>query len=381
MVVQSVAPSNSLKDFLEKVNAGVKQIPFMDYTISNLSIESEIKPHQNPHFSVFIKASTKDEKNPKDIQTVQLSVPNDVVKAYLERDGAIETKNGKFDVVVERVDVSKFHSITIHVKSLKLTGVSERERLKSRLHQYCVALGSKLDIDVYRRERVALPKMITKVLAITSSSSTIKEDILDKIELPKNKVDILPCSSSQTIAGAIIGARDKGYDAIVLYRGGREDVHMDMFSHEAIIDAIVDAETSIPVLSALGHAVDKPFIDSITDVAFKTPTDFAAEINNHNRKNREDNNASIKYLVEIFGALRVRLEDENNTNREKNHSLIEQIRTKEKIELESIGVRVQHLSEGAMRKADNQQRDSFKNKIIIVLVVIVIAILGFFFLT
>lgn len=78
----------------------------------------------------------------------------------------------------------------------------------------------------------------------------------------------------------------KQFDIIVLFRGGREDEAMGIFSHESIIDAIV--KSKIPVCAALGHELDQPFICTIADKEHSTPSAFAKAIKEHNENVEKD---------------------------------------------------------------------------------------------
>src|ERR671927_1030359 len=64
--------------------------------------------------------------------------------------------------------------------------------------------------------------------------------------------------------------RDKEYDLIAVVRGGGAGLRL--FNDEGIARALVALQT--PVVTAIGHEDDKPFVEAVADRAFPTPTAF-----------------------------------------------------------------------------------------------------------
>ncbi|HVG33112.1 MAG TPA: exodeoxyribonuclease VII large subunit [Pyrinomonadaceae bacterium] len=62
----------------------------------------------------------------------------------------------------------------------------------------------------------------------------------------------------------------RGYDLMVLYRGGGSG--LEIFDDPDIARVVVGMKT--PFVTAIGHAIDVPFLQQVADRAFTTPTDF-----------------------------------------------------------------------------------------------------------
>ncbi|MHC3995667.1 exodeoxyribonuclease VII large subunit [Thiomicrolovo sp. ZZH C-3] len=266
----------TLEQFQEKVNSLLQSNVdlFRGMLITDVSIPGTLECNGKP----FFQGSTREEGI---IRGISFYIPCDVIQrflqAYPEHQG-----DAKFDVRIKDVRINRYNTtIQITVDELRETGVSNRELLKRRLDAYCRANG------VYERPKRPLPPLVLRVLALTSRSSTIQTDIGENIGLTNpNAVEIAFCESSEAIAGAIGAADPDRHDLVVLYRGGREDDAMDMFSEESIIAAIAAAK--LPVAVALGHEVDRPFIYNVADVCADTPSAFAKMIHTHNLQRRDE---------------------------------------------------------------------------------------------
>ena len=282
--------SISLQQLYVKVNSVLSDnlSLFKDFTIANISIDKELTPHHQWDYS-FYTGTTKDgNKN----YSVQLKISNQIILEYLEKSGNTKQTNASYDIDIEDLALSTFGAITITVKALRETGVSERELLRRRLEKFC------MDHGYFDRPKRPLPKLVTSILALTSKYSEIHDDLLSNLNLNPNKITIINCHSSEEISKQITNADPSQFDIVVLYRGGREDEAMNMFSHEDIIVSVVNS--SIPVCAALGHDLDTPFIYSIVDQTYSTPSAFGKGIMAHNFSVIEENDS---LLIQIKNAL------------------------------------------------------------------------------
>ena len=59
-------------------------------------------------------------------------------------------------------------------------------------------------------------------------------------------------------------------DAIVLIRGGGSRTDLAAFDSRAVAEAV--ARCPLPVLTGLGHEIDRSIADRVSHAAFKTPT-------------------------------------------------------------------------------------------------------------
>src|SRR5215207_414125 len=78
------------------------------------------------------------------------------------------------------------------------------------------------------------------------------------------------------VAGAVRTLARRSLDAIVVVRGGGSRTDLATFDDEGIALAI--ARSPVPVLTGLGHEVDRSVADHVAHTAYKTPTACAAAL-------------------------------------------------------------------------------------------------------
>ncbi len=123
----------------------------------------------------------------------------------------------------------------------------------------------------------ALPKFPQRVALITSATGAALQDMLRiaATRYPLTRFylyDVLVQgeSAAASIAAALKEADTKGYDAIVIARGGGSMEDLWAFNEEILADAIFKAST--PVISAVGHEIDTVISDYVADVRAATPS-------------------------------------------------------------------------------------------------------------
>lgn len=136
-----------------------------------------------------------------------------------------------------------------------------------------------------------LPPILKNILIITSengaalqdfiynlenNNSLINYDIMDVvvqgIDCPKNICELLHQIKNDNIQ----------YDLVVITRGGGSFSDLFGFSQPELIETIYNFH--LPVLSAIGHQIDNPLLDLISDVSTPTPSLAAQFIIDHNKK-------------------------------------------------------------------------------------------------
>ena len=123
----------------------------------------------------------------------------------------------------------------------------------------------------------ALPKFPQRVALITSATGAALQDMLRVAasRFPLVEFDIYDVlvqgeNAASSIANAVAFADTKGYDAIVVGRGGGSMEDLWAFNEEIVATAIYNAKT--PVISAVGHEIDTVISDYVADVRAATPS-------------------------------------------------------------------------------------------------------------
>ncbi|MBA1438576.1 MAG: exodeoxyribonuclease VII large subunit [Epsilonproteobacteria bacterium] len=142
------------------------------------------------------------------------------------------------------------------------------EQLKQKLSQ-------KGYFDPSRKKQ--LPKYPKKIALITSATGAALQDMLRvankryrNLEVDIYDVLVQGEHASQSIVGAIKQADTKGYDFMVVGRGGGSQEDLWAFNEEVVADAIYGANT--PIISAVGHEIDYLISDFVADVRAATPS-------------------------------------------------------------------------------------------------------------
>ena len=132
----------------------------------------------------------------------------------------------------------------------------------------------------------ALPARCRHIAVITSPTGAVLQDILTVLQrrFPAMRVTVLPVPVQGAEApDAIIRALETanrraselGFDAIIVARGGGSLEDLQAFNEERVAMAIVDS--TLPVVSAVGHETDFSIADFVADVRAPTPS-AAAEL-------------------------------------------------------------------------------------------------------
>ena len=128
-----------------------------------------------------------------------------------------------------------------------------------------------------------IPKFPRKIGVITSGSGAALQDILNVLNRRSPQVDILVRStkvqgdeSAQDISNAIQEFNDHGLvDLIIVGRGGGSIEDLWSFNEEIVSRSIF--ESTIPIISAVGHETDFTIADFVADLRAPTPS-IAAEL-------------------------------------------------------------------------------------------------------
>jgi len=134
--------------------------------------------------------------------------------------------------------------------------------------------------DPARKRR--LPSFPRRVALVTSPSGAAVRDLIHvatrrwpPLELVVVPVRVQGAGAAEEIAAGIRLADARGFDVLVVGRGGGSLEDLWAFNEEPVARAIFQAKT--PVVSAVGHEVDVTISDLVADVRAATPS-AAAEL-------------------------------------------------------------------------------------------------------
>ena len=131
---------------------------------------------------------------------------------------------------------------------------------------------------------------IKDILVFTSETGAAYHDFIFGLENGKSKVNInlidvivqgIDCPKNICIEMEKLKTKKTKYDLVVLTRGGGSFQDLFGFSQPELIESIYDFH--LPVISAIGHQVDNPLSDLVSDYSAPTPSLAAQFIVDYNR--------------------------------------------------------------------------------------------------
>ena len=190
-----------------------------------------------------------------------------------------------------------------------------------------------------------IPTLPRKIGVVTSIKGAAIHDFLNVLIRRFRNVHVVVYHSkvqgeeaSRELMGGIkfFNEREK-VDVIVITRGGGSKEDLNAFNDEALVRTIF--ESTVPVVSAVGHHVDYTLVDLVADVRAETPT-AAAEILTKKEEEIQEKlgklKRNIQYVVKNrLSNLKIRLKELTNRLERKNP----------KVELINKNIKLSELSE------------------------------------
>ena len=123
----------------------------------------------------------------------------------------------------------------------------------------------------------AMPLVPLRVGLVTSRGSAAEADFLDELHRSGFAFDVVQVDSRVQgldapleVVAAIAQAAAEGVDVVALVRGGGARTDLMAFDDERVARAIAGCE--VPVITGIGHEVDRSVADDVAHTSQKTPT-------------------------------------------------------------------------------------------------------------
>lgn len=167
----------------------------------------------------------------------------------------------------------------LYVNRVEPAGKGQLDEIIAKIRERLLADGL---LDP-RRKR-PLPTYPSIIGVVTSPSGAALQDFLkvSRERWPKAKILLSPCLVQGTeAASSMVRALDLLYEdgraeVIVITRGGGSRIDLMAFDDEQLVRFI--AQSPVPVVSAVGHEIDKSLCDEVADVTVPTPTAAAVRV-------------------------------------------------------------------------------------------------------
>ncbi|UQS83449.1 exodeoxyribonuclease VII large subunit [Bombilactobacillus thymidiniphilus] len=165
----------------------------------------------------------------------------------------------------------------IYVEQMQPDGVGA-------LYQAFEQLKTKLKAEgVFALPKKAIPSFPRRIAVITSASGAVIRDIITTVQrrFPIAQIVLFPAqvqgeSAANSLVERLQQVNQQGdFDTIIIGRGGGSIEDLWPFNEERVARAILNS--SIPVISSVGHETDTTIADYVADLRAPTPT-AAAEL-------------------------------------------------------------------------------------------------------
>ncbi len=259
-------PNTTKSLSVSELTAQIKDI--LEGGFENIWVSGEISNFKH-HYSGHMYFTLKDDN--AEIKVVMFKGFNQYLR-FKPEDGMQVLASGRLSVYEQR---GQYQLI---LKQLEPSGIGTLylafEALKKQLAEEGL-------FDIERKQ--ALPKYPKTVGVITSKSGAAVQDIFQILERRSPFIEIIlrPAKvqgdgAAKDIAEAIQDFNDyKKVDAIIIGRGGGSLENLWPFNEEVVARAI--SESTIPIISAVGHETDYSISDMVSDLRAPTPS-AAAEL-------------------------------------------------------------------------------------------------------
>ena len=129
--------------------------------------------------------------------------------------------------------------------------------------------------------RLPLPSCPFRIGLVTSVGSAAWHDVMHELQRSRLRWHVVVCDTAvqgaaaeQGVAAAVRSLARRRLDVIAVVRGGGSRTDLATFDAEPVARAI--AASTVPVLTGLGHEIDRAVADEVARLALKTPTAVAA---------------------------------------------------------------------------------------------------------
>ncbi len=255
---------------VSELNSYIKQLIDSDLALGNVFVKGEIsnfKPHYasgHLYFSVKDDASIIKAVMFKSFASRLPFAPENGMKVILHGRVSCYEKNGEYQLYVDAMEPDGMGALAKAFEQLKRKLAAEGLFEESR--------------------KRPLPRFPARVGVITSASGAAVHDILDVSgrRYPLSEVIIYPAIVQGELAPRSLCGGIKYFnsdagrvDVIIIGRGGGSVEDLWGFNDETLARLI--AESSVPVVSAVGHETDFTICDFVSDRRAPTPS-AAAEL-------------------------------------------------------------------------------------------------------
>lgn len=253
---------------VSQLNAYIKNTMDSDFLLQNIWVRGELSNFKL-HYSGHMYMSLKDSEGVLRAVMFRMAaqslrfVPENGMQVLCRGRVSVFPRDGAYQLYIEEMEPDGVGALTIAF-----------EQMKARLEQE----------GLFAPERKKpIPRFPSCIGVATSATGAAVQDITNILRRrwPMAKIILHPVlvqgeGAAEEIAAAILRFNtEKEADVLIVGRGGGSQEDLWAFNEEVVARAV--AESSIPVISAVGHETDFTICDFVADLRAPTPS-AAAEL-------------------------------------------------------------------------------------------------------
>ncbi len=201
-----------------------------------------------------------------------------VIKGFFEEKTGQALQAGITVLVRVQVSFSELYGISLFIDDIDPAFTLGEKAMERKRSIERLTAGGYLEMQ----KELALPDIPCRLAVITSRTAAgygdFRNHLLDNPEGYAFRLDLMEAlmqgeQAPASIMSALLDAADKGYDAILILRGGGSELDLACFDDYELAVAI--ATCPVPVVTAIGHDRDVHIADMVAHTSVKTPTALA----------------------------------------------------------------------------------------------------------
>lgn len=200
------------------------------------------------------------------------------LKDYFEQTAGQPLGAGITVLVRVQVNYSELYGISLFIDEIDPAFTLGEKALERKRAVERLTAGGYMDMQ----KELVLPRLPYRLAVISSRTAAGYEDFCRHL-LGNDRgyafhVDLFEAlmqgeAAPASIIAALLDAGEKGYDALLLLRGGGSELDLACFDDFDLAVAIATAP--VPVVTAIGHDRDNHIADMVANASVKTPTALA----------------------------------------------------------------------------------------------------------
>ena len=134
-----------------------------------------------------------------------------------------------------------------------------------------------------RQAALSRPLVPLRVGLVTAGGSAAEHDVMDELRrsglgfrVVRADARVQGPTAPRSVAWGLRAVAARGADVVLLVRGGGATTDLAAFDSEVIARAVAGLDT--PVLTGIGHDIDRSVADEVAHAAYKTPTACAQAV-------------------------------------------------------------------------------------------------------